>query len=59
MGQTIKDQKLSSVLARNQDFAKGKNLNFKLKSFTKISKLGVTARKLVQLNRVTDEGLGA
>ena len=40
MGQTIKDQKLGSVLARNQDFAKGEEPELQVKKFYKNIKIG-------------------
>ena len=38
---------------------KGEVLNQKSKSFPKIVKLGDVVSKLMQLKRITDEGLGA
>ena len=39
------------VLARNHGFVEVKGLNHKLKSFTKVSKLGDVVSKLVRLKR--------
>ena len=50
MRQRMKDQKLTFVLARNQDFAKGERLGPQFKEFYKKNKIGKRG-KLVKLKR--------
>ena len=55
MRQRMKDQKLTFVLARNQDFAKGKRLGPQVKEFYKKNKIG---KRGEQISETQAEAVG-